>query len=198
MNRKKEKSKQGRHPDNVSQEEELEALDVLGNWLTRKLKGKTDSGPFSEASLGDIPVKVIAKRAYIKWKAGNWQWKDNLSLTTQLIRIARSEMSHIVRDWKGLGKPELIAASLDEDAQKTLDLLAGEEKVDEELKSIAYEKAEKRVMDDPELLKLLRLIRDLNDRRAISKRMKITIVEVRMLEAELLEKVKPRSKELLE
>ena len=70
MDKTKQKLKQARQPDDVSQKEELEALDVLGNWLTKKLKGKTDSGPFSEANLGDIPVKVIAKRTYIKWKSG--------------------------------------------------------------------------------------------------------------------------------
>ena len=196
MDKTKQKLKQARQPDDVSQKEELEALDVLGNWLTKKLKGKTDSGPFSEANPGDIPVKVIAKRTYIKWKSGKWRWKETLSLTTQLIRIARSEMSHIVRDWKAQGQPELIAASHDEDAQKALDLLAAEEEFDEELKSIAYEKAEKRLKDDPEMLKLLHLIRELNDRRAISKRMKVSIVEVRQMEAELLKKVWPTQDEL--
>lgn len=196
MDKTKQKLKQARQPDDVSQKEELDALDVLGNWLTKKLKGKTDSGPFSEANLGDIPVKVIAKRTYIKWKSGKWRWKETLSLTTQLIRIARSEMSHIVRDWKAQGQPELIAASHDEDAQKALDLLAAEEEFDEELKSIAYEKAEKRLKDDPEMLKLLHLIRELNDRRAISKRMKVSIVEVRQMEAELLKKVWPTQDEL--
>jgi len=198
MDKTKQKLKQARQPDDVSQKEELNALDVLGNWLTKKLKGKTDSGPFSEVNLGDIPVKVIAKRTYIKWKSGKWKWKETLSLTTQLIRIARSEMSHIVRDWKAQGQPELIAASHDEDAQKALDLLAAEEEFDEELKSIAYEKAEKRLKDDPEMLKLLHLIRELNDRRAISKRLKISIVEVRQMEAELLKKVWPTKDELSE
>ena len=141
-------------------------------------------------------MKVIAKRTYIKWKSGKWRWKETLSLTTQLIRIARSEMSHIVRDWKAQGQPELIAASHDEDAQKALDLLAAEEEFDEELKSIAYEKAEKRLKDDPEMLRLLHLIRELNDRRAISKRMKVSIVEVRQMEAELLKKVWPTQDEL--
>lgn len=198
MDKTKQKLKQARQPDDVSQKEELNALDVLGNWLTKKLKGKTDSGPFSEVNLGDIPVKVIAKRTYIKWKSGKWKWKETLSLTTQLIRIARSEMSHIVRDWKAQGQPELIAASHDEDAQKALDLLAAEEEFDEELKSIAYEKAEKRLKDDSEMLRFLHLIRELNDRRAISKRMKISIVEVRLMEAELLKKVWPTQDELSE
>lgn len=193
MDKTRQKLKQVRRPEEVPQEEELKALDVLGNWLTKKLKGKTDSGPFSEANLGDIPVKVIAKRTYIKWKSGKWRWKDCLSLTTQLIRIARSEMSHIVRDWKAQGQPELIAASKDE---KALDLLAAEEEFDEELKSIAYEKAEKRLKDDSEMLKFLHLIRELNDRRAISKRLKISIVEVRLMEAELLKKVWPTQDEL--
>jgi len=198
MDKTKQKLKQARQPDDVSQKEELNALDVLGNWLTKKLKGKTDSGPFSEVNLGDIPVKVIAKRTYIKWKSGKWKWKETLSLTTQLIRIARSEMSHIVRDWKAQGQPELIAASHDEDAQKALDLLAAEEEFDEELKSIAYEKAEKRLKDDSEMLRFLHLIRELNDRRAISKRLKISIVEVRQKEAELLKKVWPTKDELSE
>ena len=41
---------------------------------------------------------MIAKRAYIKWKSGKWRWIETLSLIIQLVRIARSEISHIVRD----------------------------------------------------------------------------------------------------
>lgn len=75
-------------------------------------------------------------------------------------------------------------------------MLAAEEEFDEELKSIAYEKAEKRLKDDPEMLKLLHLIRELNERRAISKRLKVSVVEVRQMEAELLRKVWPTQDEL--
>jgi len=39
MDKTKQKLKQARQPDDVSQKEELDALDVLGNWLTKKQKG---------------------------------------------------------------------------------------------------------------------------------------------------------------
>lgn len=191
---KTNEKKQARRPDDVPQEVLMSAMDVLGKWLTKTLQGRTSSGPFSEANLGDIPVKVIARRTYIKWASGEWKWKESLSLTTQLIRIARSEMTHILRDWKKSGEPEFVSASQDEDVQRELDLMAAEEEMDDELKAIAYEEAEKRLKDDPEMLRLLHLIRELNDRRAISKRMKISIVEVRVLETKMFDLLRKNSK----
>lgn len=187
---KRQKLKQVRRPEETPMEEMIPAFDTLGKWLTKKLKGRTDSGPFSEANLGEPAIICIPKRVYTTWQAGNWKWKESLSLTTQLIRIARSEMSHIVRDWKAQGEPEVIAASQDETVMQSLREMEAEEQVDEELKALAYEIAEQRLKDDQRLLKFLHLVRELNDRRAISKRLKITIVEVREIETEMLEKVK--------
>ena len=182
--------KQARRPADVPQKELMTALEVLGKWLTKELRGRTDNGPFSEANLGDIPVKVIARRAYIKWASGSWKWKDSLSLQTQLIRIANSEIHHIARDWITQKEPEFLSASQDENVQREIDLMVAEEEIDEDLKAIAYEQAEMLLKDDPELLKFLYLVRELNDRRAISKRLKITIVEVRALETKMIDKVR--------
>lgn len=188
---KRKKLKQGRRPEEVPMEEVMPAFGMLGKWLTKKLRGRTDCGPFSEANLGEPALICIPKRVYNSWVSGKWKWKETLSLTTQLIRIARSEMSHIVRDWKMHGKPEVIAVSQDEKVMKVLQEIEAEEQVDEELKSVAYEIAEERLKDEPRMLKFLHLVRELNDRRAISKRLKITIIEVREIEAEMLEKVRP-------
>jgi hypothetical protein len=83
-----------------------------------------------------------------------------------------------------------LSASQDENVQRELDLMVAEAEMDEELKAVAYEQAEMLLKDDPELLKFLHLVRELNDRRAISKRMKITIVEVRALETKMIDKVR--------
>jgi hypothetical protein len=181
---------QTRRPAEVPQEELKTALIVLSKWLTKVLKGRTRIGPLSEANLGEKPVVFISKLAYIKWASGSWKWKDSLSLQTQLIRIANSEIHHIIRDWKKQNEPEFLSASQDENVQRELDLMVAEAEMDEELKAVAYEQAEMLLKDDPELLKFLHLVRELNDRRAISKRMKITIVEVRALETKMIDKVR--------
>jgi len=181
---------QTRRPAEVPQEELKTALIVLSKWLTKVLKGRTRIGPLSEANLGEKPVVFISKLAYIKWASGSWKWKDSLSLQTQLIRIANSEIHHIIRDWKKQNEPEFLSASQDENVQREIDLMVAEAEMDEELKAVAYEQAEMLLKDDPELLKFLHLVRELNDRRAISKRMKITIVEVRALETKMIDKVR--------
>ena len=181
---------QTRRPAEVPQEELKTALIVLSKWLTKVLKGRTRIGPLSEANLGEKPVVFISKLAYIKWASGSWKWKDSLSLQTQLIRIANSEIHHIIRDWKKQNEPEFLSASQDENVQREIDLMVAEEEMDEELKAIAYEQAEMLLKDDPELLKFLHLVRELNDRRAISKRLKIPIAEVRALETKMLDKVR--------
>ena len=107
----------GRRLDAVSPNDVKKALRLLALWMTYKLKDRTDSGAFSDLVLGEPAVKYFSRRAIMKLWTGDWQWKKDLTLAEQLIRIAKSDMSHHVRDWQKNHEPELSAMSNMTDAQ---------------------------------------------------------------------------------
>lgn len=185
----------GRRLDAVSPNEVRKALRFLGYWLTYKLKDRTESGAFSELVLGEPAVKYFSRRAIMKLWTGDWQWKEDLSLTKQLIRIARSDMSHHVRDWKKAHEPELSAMSNMTDSQLAKMELVNQEFAEdlegrEKTKDMAYEIAEAMVSDDPQLLKYLKAVKELNNYHAIAKRMKMTKAELMEVEKRLLNRLK--------
>lgn len=158
MDKTKQKLKQARQPDDVSQKEELEALDVLGNWLTKKLKGKTDSGPFSEANLGDIPVKVIAKR----------------------------KMGHIIRDWYAQGCPnKMLTGDMNYREQVEMDI-ARQYEAEANMRELGYDIARKALDGNPKMLAYVEAVYETNDYRAVAKKLKMTLKEVQELESQLL------------
>lgn len=58
-----------------------------------KLKQKTLSGAHAAASLGADPIEHYLGIAYEKVLTGEWEWKDEFTLSQQLIRIADSYIS---------------------------------------------------------------------------------------------------------
>ncbi|MBO4598337.1 MAG: hypothetical protein J5676_10765 [Bacteroidaceae bacterium] len=101
----KEKHEQMRQND-VPLEKILDAMELSGKWVVKRLKGNPTSGPFSELVLTEKAAVFFPKVAYMKWASGAWKWKQGLDLTTQFIRIIRSEMSHRLRDWRERNEPE--------------------------------------------------------------------------------------------
>ncbi|MCX2586467.1 hypothetical protein [Pedobacter sp. MR22-3] len=58
-----------------------------------KLKQKTLSGAHAAANLGADPIEHYLGIAYEKVLTGEWEWKDEFTLSQQLIRIADSYIS---------------------------------------------------------------------------------------------------------
>lgn len=176
----------------VSLEEKMEALDYVSNWLTATLMGHTSKGAFSEAALGCPAVEYFSMRAYEKLFSGKWKWKETKSLKTQLVDIAKSDMGHAVRDWVAKGSPDVTPMSQEEGWEgRSAVAMTDQELVDEievRKKSLdmAYEIAEAKAKDDPELLKYLKAMRETKSYRGISKRLKINMGDVKALEARLM------------
>lgn len=174
-------------PQDVPLDEVLDAMETSGKWVVKKLKGNPTTGPFSEQVLTERAAKFFPKLAYTKWASGEWKWKPGLSLTTQFIRIIRSEMSHRMRDWLKNQNPHTEESLSDEAvALEAAQALAGELQMEEELKDLGYRKAFVWLKDHPRLLTYVTLVRETNNYRTISKKMRITMEEVRELERETL------------
>lgn len=191
----------------VSPKEWKKALRYVAYWLTYMLKDRTETGAFSEAVLGCNAVEYFTQRAYQKLFSGSWKWNENLSLTLQLIRIVKSDMSHHIRDWRKNNEPEVKAMGelsqeqcyyVEWESKQLSDLELAEQleeelKVQQQLKDDAYAIAEAAAHDDPVLLKYIKAVKELNNYRAISKRLKLPMREVKTLEARLLDMLKQAS-----
>lgn len=186
-----------RNVQDVAIEEVLKAMAIAGKWVTKKLHGNPVYGPFSEALLGDKAAVLFPKLAYCKLAGGEWEWKDGLSLTTQLIRIIRTEMSHRYRDWKNRKEPEPAESLSDEMiAVEAEEALACESESEDESKELGYQLITRWLKDYPELLRYVQLVEELNDYRAISKRLRIRMSEVKALEAETVRVIAEARKRL--
>ena len=183
---RKKRLKPMRRPQDVPLDEIVEAMETSGKWVIRKLKGNPKTGPFSETVLTERASKFFPKLAYQKWASGAWAWKDCLDLTTQFIRIIRSEMSHRLRDWKAQNEPEVMSLD-DENVMKDVNqALAEELEMEEEMKDLGYDIILEWVAEKPELLVYVNMVREVNNYRTISKKLRITMAEVRELEAEVI------------
>ena len=182
--------------DVVSPEKMQEAMKLASLWLTYKLEGRTEHGPFSDVVLGEPARLYFPKRAYMALKSGEWKWKKGLKLSTQLIRIMRSDMHHAIEAWKAQGEPEVVAASRIEPGVMGAGFIV---KPDLELaedlaaqayqRKLGYEIAFAAVKDDPKLTLYVQLVRDLNDYRAIALKMRVSISEIKEMEKEIIELV---------
>ncbi len=178
-----EKHEQMRQND-VPLEKILDAMELSGKWVVKRLNGNPTSGPFSELVLTEKAAVFFPKVAYMKWASGAWKWKQGLDLTTQFIRIIRSEMSHRLRDWRERNEPEpmnneLVARELEQ-------ALADELEMEEEMKDLGYANILEYVSEHPRLVVYVNLVRETNDYRTISKKLRIKMAEVKELEAEVI------------
>lgn len=151
---------------------------MLGDYLTRKLRGRTHSGPFSREALGCPAVEYLSKRAYDMLAAGECRWPDDVSLATQLIRNARREMHRLEQEWnegRQLSEPEAErGAAIDERTQQGA-------------VAVAYRIALHCARGKPRLTAFITCMQEVKDRKAIARKMKISVEEVKALEAELLD-----------
>jgi hypothetical protein len=164
--------------DDIGPAQWKEAFSVLGDYLTRKLRGRTRHGPFAKEALGCTAVEHLSKRAYDMLAAGECRWPDDVSLATQLIRNAKREMQRMEQEWnEGRQLSEMEAqrgAAIDKRTQKGA-------------VAVAYRIAIHSARGNPRLLEFINCMQEKKDRKAIARKMRISMEEVKALEAELLD-----------
>ena len=193
-----------------------EAFKIASYWLTDELEDCKAFGAFSEANLGESAIAYFPKRAYLALKdpKSKWHWKVGTKLSTLMINVMRSDMAHTLRDYRLDGEPllkstsELVRGEADEDGFDDANALEevgpevrlGNWQADDEMEKMAelerYEserdkgmriaRAAARESGDPRLVVYVELAFELPDYRAISKRMKVSISEVKEMEAKVI------------
>ena len=198
-------------------EEWRQAFKIASFWLTDELENCKEFGAFSEANLGESAIEYFPKRAYLALKDPNnkWHWKEGTKLSTLMINVMRSDMAHTLRDYRLNGEPllkstgELVRGEVDEDGfddanapeEVGPEVRLGNWQIEAELEKMAelqrYEserdkgmriaRAAARKSGDPRLVTYVELAFELPDYRSISKRMKLTVKQVKELETSLIE-----------
>ena len=194
---KMDRVKRGRARGAMSPKELKElaaAVEDLSKWLTDKLKGETQYGPYSMSVLGEEAVTYFTERAVMTFFKGNWKRKKNETLREFLGRMVISDMGHAQRDYKNKG--EVMIRSMDDNQarleaveQATLEWEEGLERL-ELAREVAYDIAAERVKNDPELTMYLKTMYDHNSYRDISRKLRMTIADVKNLETELLRRLR--------
>ena len=69
------------------------ALDKCKKHIDLKLKQKTLSGAHSSSNLGTDPIDYYLEVSFQKLLLGEWEWKDEYDIATQMIRIINSYIS---------------------------------------------------------------------------------------------------------
>ncbi|MBO6169076.1 MAG: hypothetical protein J6O51_03805 [Bacteroidales bacterium] len=173
----------------VTPEEKEKALRKLARWITYEIVHRgfdLDYGPFSFAAMGGNTVEVISQQCYDVLFGGEWHWKPTRELSSMLIQIAKSKMSHIIRDWHAQGRPDIKHTSeLSYREQVEMDI-ARQWEAEANMRELGFDIARKALSGNPKMQAYVEAVYETNDYRAVATRLKMTLKEVQELERELL------------
>jgi len=173
----------------VTPEEKEKALKKLARWITYEIVHRgfdLDYGPFSFSAMGGNAVEVISQECYDALFGGEWHWKPNRELSSMLIQIAKSKMGHIIRDWHAQGQPDIkLQSELSYREQVEMDI-ARQWEAEANMRELGYNIARQVLNGNPKMIDYVEAVYELNDYRAVAKRLKMTLNEVLELESKLL------------
>jgi hypothetical protein len=190
----------------VPPEEKGRAFKKLFKWISFQIKHKgfdLDFGPFSFQMLGEDVVGRIATECMEALFCGEWHWNPNRELSSQLIQIAKSKMSHIVRTFYNPNTPKVLLESglqTREDDEGNSDRekfeldVAAQWEFEANMRDMGYEMARNVVKDDPELLRYLDAMKELDNYYGIASLMEIPVNKVLNLERRLLKRLEKELK----
>lgn len=185
-----EKAQQKQRLKSVSEKEKREAMEILSKWITCWLNDHgfdKQQGPFSNIEMNGDAIEVIAPDCYLKIHEGDWRWHKNWKLSTQLIQVARSIMSHIIRDYKKrLCDGELLACDMTPSQLKKMDEAEKQLTLEFDMREEGFKIAEKIVSDNPQFMLYLEALRDSNCYELIAEKMNMEVKEVLKVERKLL------------
>jgi len=179
----------------VTFEEKRKALKQLARWVTWQITRNgfnMEYGPFSYAAMGGNAVEVIAEECYEALMCGEWHWKENRTLSSMLIQIAKSKMGHIIREYYDRDSPEMTLTSEQSFREQAEMDLACQWEREANIRDMGYEIAREVVKSYPMLMAYLDALYRYNDYYGIASVMGITVKKVMELEKQLLDLLKKR------
>lgn len=168
-----------------------DASGFTARWITDQIAEygfDPENGPFSELEMKGDPVWVICTECYKAIYDGDWRWPEERKLSTQMIQIAKSKMSHRVRDYlnRDKAKDDLPTSQMTYTQQMQMEEAAGQWDLESNLRDLGYEIAVAAVADNPLFLRYLEVLRDKRCYDLMAEEMGIEESEVRRIERKLL------------
>lgn len=182
-------------PDKYKENSELRKAiyEDLPKLLTGILKGRTEYGAFSASYIGEPALDHFISEALRTYAKGTWERKENESVIDFLKRIIRSKMGHHVRDWKK-NKDKILAAMETEKQRAYAEQVANDILIEledyETLHNLRFDIIEAVVEGDKDMKKLLKVLKKAENENEVSKKMDMSIDEVRNIQARMIKRVK--------
>lgn len=171
-------------PDMVSDPEWGQAMEVAVKYVEKKINRLNHCGALDEGVFGISAAEHYVFGAFDKLFTGEWEWSEHRAIHTQLVKIALSDISHHLRNWKKKEHVEIV-----EFDERIADHLSD----DEEFLDIVYEIAEKAAESDADLLDYLKSMRRCNNYELIAEEMEIEIKYVYQLQRKLIRRLEKRN-----
>lgn len=172
-------------PDMVSDPEWGQAMEVAVKYVEKKINRLNHCGALDESVFGISAAEHFVFGAFDKLFTGEWEWSEHRAIHTQLVKIALSDISHHLRDWKNKEHVEVV-----EFDERMADHLSD----DEDFLDIVYEIAEEAADGDDDLLDYLKAMRRCNNYELIAEEMEIDIKYVYQLQRKLIRRLEKRKK----
>jgi len=170
-------------PDMVSDPEWGQAMEVAVRYVEKKINRLNHCGALDESVFGISAAEHFVFRAFDKLFTGEWEWSERRAIHTQLVKIALSDISHHLRDWKKKKHVQIV-----EFDERIADHLTD----DEDFLDIVYEIAEKAADGDKVLLDYLKAMRRCDDYELIGEELGIEIREVYQRQRKLMRRLEKR------
>ena len=167
-------------PDMVSDPEWEQAMEVSVKYVEKKINRLNHCGALDENVFGIPAAEHFVYGAFDKLYTGEWEWSPHRAIHTQLVKIALSDISHHLRDWKKKEHVEVV-----EFDERIADHLTD----DEDFLDIVYEKAEGYAAGDEDLLSYLKAMRRCNNYELIAEEMGVEIKIVYQLQRKLIRRI---------
>lgn len=178
------KLKHFERPDMVSDPEWEQAMEVAVKYVEKKINRLNHCGALDESVFGIPVAEHFVFGAFDKLFTGEWEWNEHRAIHTQLVKIALSDISHHLRDWKKKEHVEIV--EFDESMADRLNH-------DDDFLDIVYEIAEKASDGDEELLEYLKAMRCCNNYELIAEELGVDIQTVYQRQRKLMRRLEKRN-----
>lgn len=172
-------------PDMVSDPDWEQGMEVAVKYIAKKINRLNHCGALDDGMFGMPAAEHFVFAAFDKLYTGQWEWNAHRTIHTQLVKIALSDISHHLRDWK---KQQHV--QMEELDERVADRLSH----DEDFLDIVYEMAEKIANGDPDLLAYLKSMRRCNNYELIGEELGVEVKVVYQLQRKLIRRIE-KSKE---
>lgn len=173
----------------VTPQERGRALKKVARWVTWAIRAHgfdLEYGPFSYAAMGGDPVEVLTEECLEALYSGEWHWKPTRELSSQLIQIAKSKMSHIIERYYRDKQPKMRLLSEQSFREEVEMNLAAQWKFEANMREMGYEMARDIVRNNPELLAYLDAMYVDDTYQGIASLLQVDVATVKKLEKKLL------------